>query len=122
LETQTSNRFKRTIAILLAVLFVVSLTANATNATPPSCKGPIPLCRTGYHDACVNGHWKCVSSGPCKGPIPNCRIGYHIACVNGHWQCVQNKPVNCKASAILCRIDYYPVCDHGQWKCKPWPQ
>lgn len=75
-------------AILLVVLFVVSLTAVATSAAS-SCKGPIPDCIRGYHLTCVNGHWKCVPSvGFCKGPIPFCIKGYHLTCVNGHWKCV----------------------------------
>jgi hypothetical protein len=82
------GKVKKTLAILLAVLFVISLTAVATSAAP--CKGPMPHCKDGYKASCVNEHWKCVSSKPvCKGPIPRCIHGIKASCVNGYWKCVR---------------------------------
>ena len=77
------NKLKKAMAILLAVLFLVSLTAAATSAIP--CKGPAPKCP--HHDKaiCINGHWKCLET-PCKGPKPVCIHGTAI-CINGHWYC-----------------------------------
>jgi hypothetical protein len=114
----TCVTIRKGLAILLTVLFVVSLTAVATSAAPP-CKGPIPDCIRGYHLSCVAGHWKCMPNGPglCKGPIPRCLTGYHDACVNGQWQCVTNEPESCPGPRPLCIFGFHSVCVNGQWKC-----
>jgi hypothetical protein len=79
---------KKTVAILLAVLFVVSLTAVAVSAIP--CKYPGPRCHYGEKAVCTNGHWKCIPTPifkPCKLPAPLCPIGDAI-CIKGDWTCI----------------------------------
>jgi hypothetical protein len=83
-EPHKSNRLKKTLAILLLVLFIVSLTAITTSAAP-SCKGPKPACVKENHVVCVNGLWKCVPN--CPGLKPICRLG-HPVCIFGHWKCL----------------------------------
>ena len=116
LGTQKLNRLKKALALLLAVLFVVSLTAVATSAAP--CKGPIPDCKKGYHTECVKGHWRCVPNQFCKGPIPLCIIGYHLECVKGHWKCVPNE--KCRGPSPICPGGNV-ACVNGHWKCQPLP-
>jgi hypothetical protein len=89
MKIQKSNIHLKSIAILMAVVFLVSLTAVAASAAPP-CKGPIPHCNHGMKASCVNGNWRCLPSGPvCKGPIPHCSHGMKASCVNGYWKCVR---------------------------------
>ncbi len=95
LEIQTSNRLKKAVAILLLVLFLVSLTAIATSAkTSKACKGK-PSCGKGMSAVCNNGKWDCFPKLPklktCTGHKPSCSSGKHAFCnpKNGKWECLK---------------------------------
>lgn len=85
------EHIKKTIAILLAVLFVISLTAIAVSAI--ACKYKAPQCHSGEKAVCINEHWKCLPIfKPCKPPAPLCPKG-HAICDNGHWRCSPITPL-----------------------------
>ena len=58
LGTQTWNRRKKVVSVLMAILFVISLTVVVASAAP-TCKEPKPYCKNGDTAICVNGHWTC---------------------------------------------------------------
>ena len=84
-------KFKKVLLILLAVLFLVSVTAAVASA--PHCSGPKPHCHHGAHVVCVRGHWVCEGGGPaqfCSGPKPHCPHGAHyVVCEHGKWRCMR---------------------------------
>ncbi len=87
MEIQTSNRLKKAMAILLLVLFLVSLTAVATSAKAAEpCKGKKPNCIHGTTPSCVNGKWQCAAVCLAKDK-PKCPPKYHASCWHNKWVC-----------------------------------
>ena len=78
-------QIKRTIAILLLVCFLVSVTAAAADAAP----GPKENNGKGGHDG---------NDKRCHGHKPHCHHGERVVCQHGQWRCV---PRSLKAKSPL---------------------
>jgi len=111
------SQIKRTIAILLAVCFVVSLTATAVCAA--KCTGPIPKCPFGTRPVCDSeGVWICEEY--CSG-FHKCLPGQTGSCVNGVWKCQGTPLIPCSQPKPYCGDPKWndAECRNGYWYCYP---
>src|SRR5208337_1661108 len=78
---ESSSRIKKVLAILLAILFVVSLTTASVIASSSGEKGKITAnmkcdcCCQYYHDSAYHCKGQCLHSGVCS-PKPGTPSGY----------------------------------------------
>jgi hypothetical protein len=74
MKIQTIDRIKKTMGILLAVLFVVSLTASAGLASCSTCDNICPSCSACYDScpSCSACDSSCPSCNACDNSCPSC--------------------------------------------------
>jgi hypothetical protein len=115
LEIQTSNILKKTIAVLLIVLFVVSLTAAATSAKPEKA-----ITKKPEKEITKNGNVGSLNHHPvlhCSGKKPSC-MG-NVICAGGEWRCLLPIRHPCSGKRPFCGGQHvHSVCVNGQWRCQ----
>jgi hypothetical protein len=117
------GQIKKTIAILLAVCFLVSLTATAVSAA--NCPARIPIkCPAGTKLVCdPEGYWTCERTTPpppCSNYV-SCLVGFTKQCINGTNVCKGITPCSQPQPTNICG---HPdtaweggCCRAGYWTC-----